>query len=208
MQQHNATNLEKNINLQNDMINLLKQASNWFADIANDEIGMIIEKIWAYNYNDNGSSQHGNNNNCSLENGTPQLNSEKYYYLSWIRFDVRFVTSDNRETWKNSLKDVIYAFGNQLSETDHFINDTISIYYCQLESPDATLEPSQNQNVNNLDNFSITFTICVVSFFIIIAICGRIDAKFIRKNEIFSIGSIISATTYTADIVSGVEILI
>ena len=34
-------------------------------------------------------------------------------------------------------------------------------------------------------------------------ICGRIDAKCFRKNEIFSIGSIISATTYTVDIVSG-----
>ena len=58
-------------------------------------------------------------------------------------------------------------------------------------------------NNDNLQFFRLLFTICTLGFFICITIFGYIDGKFFRRNEIFSIGSTMSAATYTLDIISG-----
>ena len=52
-------------------------------------------------------------------------------------------------------------------------------------------------------SFSIIFTIVVMSCFILIAICGYIDARLVRRNETFSISGITAPATYGIDIVSG-----
>lgn len=62
------------------------------------------------------------------------------------------------------------------------------------------------QNESDLSDFTTRFTICTVGCFVFVAICGHIDAKFLRRNEIFSAAGIMSSATYTVDIVSGVTI--
>ena len=55
----------------------------------------------------------------------------------------------------------------------------------------------------NLELFAIVLTTCIMIFFVFIGIFGYIDAKCIRRNEIFSIGAIKSVATETIDFVSG-----
>ena len=62
---------------------------------------------------------------------------------------------------------------------------------------------SSKRSDSNLEFFTVISTTCIISCFVFIALCGCIDATFYRRNEIFSMGAIISATTYTVDIVSG-----
>ena len=203
MKKYNSTNLNNNIILQNDIIiYLLEQASNWIAGVQNDEIEIKITSIWGYDGTIGDKCQlkkAGSNGDVEL-----QLDPQRtdLFYLSWIRFNISFVTLDKRNEWKSDVDDVIEAFSNQLTVSHYFINDTISILYCPLEK---TQENNAIRHVNTitLEYFAIIFTICIVNFFIFIAICGCIDATFIRRNEIFSIGAIMSVATYTIDIFSG-----
>lgn len=68
-----------------------------------------------------------------------------------------------------------------------------------VDSSDA----KHRSTYDDLRYYTFISTICIICFFILIAICGRIDARLLRRNEIFSIGAIVSATTYTVDIFSG-----
>ena len=51
--------------------------------------------------------------------------------------------------------------------------------------------------------YTIIGTVCIICCGLLLGLCGCIDSMLCRRNEIFSIGAIISATTYTVDIVSG-----
>ena len=202
MQQHNATNLNNNIFLQNDMVNLLEQVSH--SVITDQKINVIaikITKIWAYN--------KSVSDNCLIDNYTINNNNNQQTYSSWIHFELKFSNSDSEENWDAQLDTIINIFGNDLAKSGHFNNDTISLSYCQFkDSSTLTVDHDVNdQDSTNpskdLEYSSLIFTICVISCFTLISLFGFIDAKLVRRNEIFSIGAIMPAATYTLDVVSG-----
>ena len=195
MKQHSAKNLDTNVDLKNDIIIVLEEASNWIVQIQDSDMETNIHKIWDFN----GTV----NNNCQLENTNGKndivLAESELYYISWIRLFVAFVNSNDRDEWKDELEDIINVFSIRLSESDYFVNDTISIAYCVIDSSSTTVD----KNTNDLELFSIIITISIIGCLMCIAIFGCIDATFCRKNEVFSVGAIMSATSYTVDIVSG-----
>ena len=205
MQQHNATNLENNFILQNSIIAILKEKSDDRIQYTNnDVIEITISQIWAYS----GSYSFGDydsNNNCKLQYMDEDYNKQDsddsgLIYSSWIQFNVTFSSYDKQNEWQSKFEGIFDAFSNQLSKLNYFVNDTISIAYCSFTDVQR-IETSKN--VNNLDFSTIILPICIMGVFILIAICGYIDANVIRRNEIFSIVSIMTAATFTVDIVSG-----
>lgn len=192
IKQHNATNIQKNTNLQNDIIESLQYVTYLVTGTENDEVAIKIEQIWAYNGSDD--------KNCQLQNSENEEETQlsQWRYASWMHFNITFIDSNKRDTFQDRAKFIVVPFGSYLSTLHYFVNDTISVSYCQLVT---TTE--NDADGTNLKDFGIIFTICIVSGFICIAICGYIDAIIFRPNEIFSIGAIMSSATYTVDIVSG-----
>lgn len=203
IKQHNATNLENNINLQNDIVESLEYLSHLNAGIEYNQIAINLSKIWQYNDNISGNCEltsTDNDKDIAIGHGLNGL-----LYASWIRFKVKFVSLDKRDEWENKLDSIIDPLERLLSETKYFINSTISIYYCQVVFKDSTDGDDSSEQVSI--PITIIFTIGVMTFFVIVAIFGCIDAKLCRHNEIFSINGIISSMTYTVDIVSGMYCL-
>ena len=201
--QYNAISLANNNLLQNNITSLLQQQSQSEIENNNDKnnhvIVIEIEKIWAYN----GSII----DNCQLKNGIDNVKNEysELYYLSWILFQVKFVDSDKKDDWLKELDFIMRIFENELKEWEYFINDTISIDYCHVDS--SSIEANGSKH-NDLEIFSIILTIGMLSLFILISLFGCIDAKFVRRNEFFSIGAIMSAATCILDVVSGMYALL
>ena len=184
LKRYNASNLLVNSMLQNDMVSLLEQVSeSKISNTIDNVIAIKINAIWVYN----GSVE----NDCELEEN---INDDRYY-LSWIRFYIKFINLEKQEQWDSELEEIIDVFGNELSKLEYFINDTISISYCTS---------SGSQSVNNFEYSSTVGTVCIMSFFLVIGLCACVDARIVRRNESFSIIAILSAAAYTVDIVSGV----
>ena len=157
-----------------------------------------IVKIWVFN----GSINDDDCDNELISIVNKHAYDEGLYYLSWIRFNVNFVQLNDKNEWDEEWNDIIELFSHQLRQMECFINDTISIYYCQ--SDDTTSSPlSSSSSDSDLTMFSIIGTICIMGFFVCVAICGSVDAMFCRRNEIFSNYSILSAAAYTTDFFSG-----
>ena len=211
-EKYNSTNLQHNNSLQNEFVDVLQESSYWIANLDISQIAFKINQIWMYN----GSVD----NDCQLEN-QGNNNNEHKFYLSWIRFNVTFSNSRNKQEWTNKLDNIINEFSRRLSQTSKYfssINNTIFISYCvdrittttttiaTTISTTALISQSSGHNSSGttaLESFTTLITICIVCVFICVASCGFIDATFFRRNEIFSITCIASATTYTCDIVSG-----
>ena len=210
LSQYNTTSLKNNENLQNDMIDQFEESS--YSAITNQRNRVLetkINKIWTY---------HGNNVNdsCQLKNisgdtvDTYKPVDHKIDYLSWLRFEFKFKNNDIKDDWETHLEYIMRLFRNDLSRNSHFINDTISVYYCQLTNASATstnendVQSTSKTNENEyLDRLSLNVTISVLSGLFLLSLFGLIDSKLFRRNEIFSIGSIIPAATYFLDVVSG-----
>ena len=106
MQQHNATNLENSIALLNDMTTLLDQASHSL--ITNSKkivISSKISHIWAHN-----SSWV---DKCQLQNEDSEIIVTNYdlVYSSWIRFEIKFINSNEQDEWENELQSIIESIG-------------------------------------------------------------------------------------------------
>ena len=188
LKKYNATNLNNNIVLKSDIARVLEQVSeSKISNTIDNVIAINIQQIWAYN-------QSLDVDNCfgaKLE----QLTSD--HYLSWIRLYVKFIDLDKQEEWINALEEIIDVFDNEISKLEYFINDTISIYYCE------SAESHSGNNSINLQLYTIIVTICIISLFLLIGFCACADARMFRRNENFSISAILSAGTYTVDLVSG-----
>ena len=114
---HNATNLENNNTLQNEIVHLLKQSSDWVANVKNDQMTIKINQIWVYN----GSID----DNCQLENAG---DNHDLFYLSWIHFNITFINSEKQHKWGDELEYIVRDFSKRLSETsNNFSNYTIFI---------------------------------------------------------------------------------
>ena len=205
MVQYNATNLGNNVRLQSNFTSLLQEQSqsnignNNNNNHNNDEKPIIvieIEKIWGYN----GTSI---SDNCELKNSIDNIINNEYsvkYYLSWIRFEVKFINLDKKEDWLEEIDFIMRIFEDELEELEYFINDTISVNYCYVTIDTA----DDNENTNNsLQSFSMISIVCIVSVFIFIALFGFIDSTFVRRNENFSFGAIMFAAMCILDFVSG-----
>ena len=210
---HNATNLNKNEILQNEVIIQLESSS--YSAITNQKNRVLetkIQKIWTYNTNINTSES----DRCQLKNiSGDTVNIYKpieSIYSSWIRFEVKFKSQDIKDDWDTHLQTVVRLFRNDLTRNIYFSNDTISVYYCQLKNISSTSSPDENNdgstsNTKRNDDlvaFSLIVTIVVLSFFILISLFGLIDSM-LRRNEIFSIFYVMPASTYFLDIVSGLS---
>ena len=197
MKKHNTTNLKDNTVFQKNMTSFLKERSHLLiADSTTTVIAVKITNIWLYNGN---VSDH-----CELENTQTTVNTEDgdFIYSSWIRFVVKFNNSGTLNEWNNKLESIIDILVDDLTNFEYFVNDTISLSYCTLQ--DSLLIGSQTGKSNtNLESVSIILTIVIMSSFIVISLFGYIDATLIRRNEIFSIGAIMAAPTYTLDVISG-----
>ena len=199
MAQHNATGLANDVFLQNNLTSLLQQRSQ--SGIGNNQnnnkdnpmIVIEIEKIWAYNASIS--------DNCELKYSIDKVNNEysKSYYLSWIRFEVKFLNLDTKVDWLQEIDFVMRIFEEELAELEYFINDTISVNYCNVDTVD------KNEITNSsLQSFSMISTICVLSVFFCISLFGYIDSTFVRRNENFSFGAIMFAAMCILDVLSGV----
>lgn len=207
IQKYNSTNLEMNVLFQNNMTSLLQEITYLFMTDA--VVAIKISKIWANYHNYNGTI--ATYNYCKLHH-TDTYNNQQItpnvtdvVYSSWIQFEIRFNNTEDEEEWQSDLDDIINIFGNELKNWYCFINDTISISYVQCELDDSPSDDgslSENKK-RNLSTFSLFFNVCVIAYFACIAFLGYIDAKYFRRNETFSVGSVMSAATYTVDIVSG-----
>ena len=211
-QQYNSAHqLKNNAILQQDISSLLEEASEYMISNTRDEVIAIqIDQIWDYNYT------NISHTNC---NGKENISLSESFYLSWIRFNIKFSSSKKQDAWENNLEYIIQILDNQMSKLDYFINDTVSIVCYCLSSDDSSNNQSGNQpsvtpsvppsdqitvNDNSGDDMAyLIVIICIIGCFICIGLCGCVDAKFIRRNEIFSFGAVMSMATYTIDIVSG-----
>ena len=198
MTKYNATNLEINVQLQNDFISLLEHFTDLVikTDSNNNEILIEIFKIWAFSQTVDVDVDDNCNN--KLENEEIDKYDQGLYYLSWIRFNVNFIDSNKKDELDSEIINIINLFETQLLQMDYFVNDTVSIYYCQSDSSNSS------STHDDFTMFSIVGTICIIGSFVGIAICASVDAMFCRRNEIFSTYSIISAAAYTVDFFSGV----
>ena len=191
LKKYNATNLNNNIVLKSAIVSVLEQVSeSKISNTIDNVIAIKIQQIWLYN-------QSLDEDNCFGEK-LEQLTSD--HYLSWIRFYVKFVDLEKQQEWINALEEIIDLFENEISKLEYFINDTISVYYCESS------ESHSGNNSISLQLYTITVTICIISLFILIGVCACTDARLFRRNENFSINVILSAGTYTVDIISGVLI--
>lgn len=176
-QTNHSNSLMKNIIVQNKITTLLKQVIDWI--ITSDEMSVGINKIWYYN----GSM----NSDCQLRNTDSNIdididNTELYeFYLTWVRFDVYFADSITHDEWESELSYTIDLFSNQLAQMNYFINDTVSVYYC--DSLTAS-DNDKNNNYASLTMLSILGTFCIMVCFIGITICACVDATVFRRNEI------------------------
>ena len=180
MKQHNAIRLQNNTNLQEEIITSLEYMSFLNAGIDDDEILIKIRHIWAYN----GSVD----DDCQLQQSDFQVDGSALSHVlfgSWISFYIEFINVNKQDNWKNNLGSIIDAFNNELSKLEFFINDTISISYCQ-----DILDDTTNKSDHNLEILALICTICLAGTFGAIGICGCVDATFIRRNEIFSISAV------------------
>ena len=131
--QHNTTSLKSNEISQNDMIDQFEESS--YSAITNQKNRILetkINKIWTYNGNVSDGCQLKNISGDNVNNYQSITRDDETVYLSWIRFEVKFKNKDIKNDWKTSLQTILRFFRNDLSKNSYFINDTISIYYCQL----------------------------------------------------------------------------
>ena len=201
---HNTTSLKRNEILQTDMIDEFEESS--YSAITNQKTRILetkIKKIWTYNGNNvNDSCQLKNISGDNVNKYESISGDDETLYLSWIRFEVKFKSQDIKSDWETSLQTIIRFFRSDLSKHSYFINDTISIYYCQLTnvlSDEITITIKEN---DPFVVFSVIVPIVVLSLFCLLSLFGFIDSIF-RRNEIFSIFAAMPPATYILDFVSG-----
>ena len=189
-----------NKSLANNIVASLEEISYLVANIDNKEITIIMQQMLSYN----DSETNTVHSKCVLQKSDSIQETDQYvsWQANWIRMNVTFIDFYKLEQWENKLEYIIGPFDRLLSKSDYFINDTILISYCQSQSQDINVFEDEDSK-DELKSLTIFVTVCVLGSFIIIGICGCIDAVFCRQNEVFSIGAVISSATYTVDIVSG-----
>ena len=147
-----------------------------------------LKKKCSYNYDHvNDSCQLKNISGDSIDAYTPV--DHEIDYLSWLRFEFKFKNKDIKDDWETHLEYIMRLFRNDLSRNSHFINGTISIYYCQLKNDSATsanendVQSTSKTNENKyLDRLSLNVTISVLSGLFLLSLFGLIDSKLFRRN--------------------------
>ena len=87
----------------------------------------------------------------------------------------------------------------------HILNSSTSTTALPLATEIAEKSHDSSQVDGLLD--TAVYSSFIFGGFLLVGVCGYIDAKFCRRNEIFSMSAFVCAATYTADMISGIVCL-